>query len=88
MIGDLDNAKEKVEKASGFFDTLNGFIKKHPIWAALIAITALSEFGYLGWITTHPDEEPIEEQYYGEDIIHESDSTYYDEQLYDSEITQ
>jgi hypothetical protein len=83
---DIDKAQEKVEKASGFFDTLNAFIKKHPIWFAIIVIVALSELGYLGWLETHEDEyyeEPYYDEYYEEGIY--ADSTYYDEQLQYSE---
>jgi hypothetical protein len=46
---DIDKAQEKVEKASGFFDTLNAFIKKHPIWTAII-IAVLIEGGHLSWL--------------------------------------
>jgi hypothetical protein len=73
MPVDIDKAKENVEKASGFFETLNTFIKKHPIWSIIIAIAALSEFGYLGWLKTH-DDEYYEDEYYDE---------YYEEGYYD-----
>ena len=72
MPVDIDKAQEKVEKASSFFDTLNAFIKKHPIWFAIIVIIALSELGYLGWLGTH-EEEYYEEPYYDEYYYEEAD---------------
>jgi hypothetical protein len=79
---DIDKAQEKVEKASGFFDTLNAFIKKHPIWFAIIVIIALSELGYLGWLNTHPDDEYYENMEYDETWDQYADTTvYYNEQL-------
>jgi hypothetical protein len=78
MPVNIDDAKEKVEKASGFFDTVNSFIKRHPLWAIGIAIVALSELGYLGWLTTHEEEvEPVEEVYYNEADSLAIDSTSY-----------
>jgi hypothetical protein len=81
MPVDIDKAQEKVEKASGFFDTLNAFIRKHPIWSIIIALVLLSEGGYLGWTATHPDDEVYDEPYYNEDYYGEyEDSTYYYEE--------
>jgi len=80
MPVNIDDAKEKVEKASGFFDTLNNFIKRHPLWAIGIAIVALSELGYLGWLTTHQEEEvvePVEEIYNNEAYTIYNDTTSY-----------
>lgn len=87
MPVDIDKAKDRVEKASGFFDTLNAFIKKHPIWSIIIAIVGLSEFGYLGWDATHPDyndeyyDEYYDEGYYEEDSLYsEQEEDYYYQQ--------
>lgn len=76
---DIDKAQEKVEKASGFFDTLNAFIKKHPIWT-LIIIAVLVEGGHLSWLLGH-DEEAYEEPAYMYEPYMESveDTLYYEE---------
>jgi hypothetical protein len=81
MPVDIDKAKENVEKASSFFEVLNAFIKKHPIWTIIIAIAALSEFGYLGWLKTHPEDEYYEDEYYEEGYYDEyaEDSVYYEQ---------
>lgn len=90
MPVDFEKAEEKVEKASGFFDTLNAFIKKHPIWSVIIAIVALGEFGYLGWDATHDtDEEYYDDEYYQDDYSYDDesfedaeDTTYYYQEQY------
>lgn len=84
---DIDKAKENVEKASGFFETLNQFIKKHPIWTVIIAIVALSELGYLSFLGLQDEDvEPIEEQYYEEAEFDDADSSdYHVEQLQTAE---
>ena len=85
MPVDIDKAQEKVQKASGFFDTLNAFIKKHPIWT-LIIVAVLIEGGHLSWLFGHEEEsttEYYEEPYYDEEYYSDeyADTTYYDEQL-------
>lgn len=78
MPVDIDKAQEKVEKASGFFDTLNAFIRKHPIWSIIIVLVLLSEGGYLGWTATHPADVIYDEPYYDKPYYDEyEDSTYY-----------
>lgn len=77
MLGNIDDAKEKVEQASSFFETLNGFIKKHPIWTFII-VGILIEGGHLSWLLGHTDEveEPIEEVFYNEVDSATTDTTY------------
>jgi hypothetical protein len=84
MPVDIDKAEEKVKAASGFFDTLNAFIKKHPIWFAIIVIVALSELGYLGWLETHEDEYNPED--YWEEYYQEADTTYWDESTNEEDL--
>jgi hypothetical protein len=88
---DIEKAEEKVEKASSFFDTLNSFIKKHPVWSIIIAIVALSELGYLGWDATHEDDY-YGDDYYEDDYYYEGegdlteDSTYYHEDYQEQQV--
>lgn len=59
---DIDKGKETVDKADNFFDRLNAFIRKHPIWFVIIILSALA-----WWMSTLPDEQYYEqpdEQYY------------------------
>jgi len=43
---DIDDASETIDKADGFFNKLNRFIKKHPIWFIVILGS-----GFLYWGT-------------------------------------
>ena len=88
---DIDKAQEKVEKASGFFDTLNAFIKKHPIWT-LIIVAVLIEGGHLSWLFGHNEEqaeEPYYDEYYDDTYYDEyADTTYYEDDYYYEEQVQ
>jgi hypothetical protein len=82
MAVDFEKAEQKVEKASSFFTTLNAFIKKHPIWSAIIAIALLSEAGYLTWDATHEDDYYGDGYYEGDYYDYEADTAYYEQTEY------
>ena len=65
---DINKAGEKVEQASGFFDKLNKFIKKHPIWFIVILIVA-----FFYWASTLPE---VEDEYYEDDYYEMMDYLY------------
>lgn len=74
MEVDIDKAGEQVDKASNFFDHVNAFIKKHPIWFILLVVA-----GLIYWTTTldiendlyeGPYEDPYMEQYYEDDTLY------------------
>jgi hypothetical protein len=69
---DIEKAGDKVDQASGFFDKLNKFIKKHPIWFIVILIIAL-----FYWASTLPEVEEESDSYYNDE--------YYDEGYYEEE---
>jgi len=48
---DLDKASNTVDKADGFFNNLNRFIRNHPIWFILILLG-----GFVYWGSTLPEE--------------------------------
>ena len=87
MPVDIDKAEENVKKASGFFDTLNAFIKKHPFWFAVIVIVGLSELGYLSFLGINKSETKEADEYFEEDYYDYEDAEgvyadsvyYYDE---------
>lgn len=78
---DIDKQTNNVKKASGFFDELNAFIKKHPVWFVIILLIGLAYWG-----STIPDE-PIDHtavdaayyEEYGEDALYEE--TYVEEDV-------
>lgn len=72
----IDDAQEKVKKASTFFDTVNAFIKRHPIWAIIILIIILSELGYLGFLASSEEEEVDTKEHYEEGCDEKVDMNY------------
>lgn len=67
---DIEKAGDKVEQASGFFDKVNKFIRKHPIWFIVILIIA-----FFYWASTLPE---VEEDPY-------TNSEYYEDEYYEDE---
>ena len=70
---DIEKAGDKVDQASGFFDKLNKFIKKHPIWFIVIIIIA-----FFYWASTLPDTEEEDDYYYEQGYYSEPDGTLTD----------
>jgi hypothetical protein len=66
MPVDIDKAGDTVDKASGFFDKLNAFIKRHPIWFIVIIIG-----GLVYWVSTLPDESMEDEVHQVEEVASE-----------------
>lgn len=80
---DIDKQKDNVSKLSNFFDEVNKFIRKHPIWFILLILA-----GVVYWGSTLEgediSEDPIEEVNYDESWDEPvEDTAYYDEQVVD-----